>query len=75
MDQATFSFTINPLSAHTGAEIRGIDLREPVSDATREALNQAFVDHTVLAIRDQKLSAPEFLEAAPSDSAQRVGLQ
>jgi taurine dioxygenase len=63
MDKATFSFTINPLSAHTGAEIRGIDLREPVSDSSREALNQAFVDHTVLAIRDQNLSAPEFLEA------------
>ncbi|MDB5602413.1 MAG: Taurine dioxygenase [Xanthobacteraceae bacterium] len=63
MDQATFSFSIKPLSSHTGAEIRGIDLSRPVDEATRAALNQAFVDHTVLAIRDQKLSAPEFLQA------------
>jgi hypothetical protein len=63
MDQAAFSFSITPLSAHTGAEIRGIDLRQPVNDATHAALNQAFVDHAVLCIRDQKLSAPEFLEA------------
>ena len=63
MDQASFSFSIKPLSAHTGAEIRGIDLRKPVDDATRAALNQAFSDHAVLCIRDQTLSAPEFLEA------------
>jgi taurine dioxygenase len=63
MDQAAFSFTLKPLSPHTGAEIRGIDLRQPVDAATRTALNQAFVDHAVLAIRDQKLDAPQFLEA------------
>ena len=63
MDQAAFSFTIKPLSAHTGAEIGGIDLSRPVDEATRAGLNQAFVDHAVLAIRDQKLSALQFLEA------------
>src|SRR5262245_39636106 len=63
MDQTAFSFSIKPLSEHTGAEIRGIDLRQPVDAATRAGLNQAFADHAVLAIRDQKLSAPEFLEA------------
>lgn len=63
MDQAAFSFSLKPLSPHTGAEIRGIDLRQPVDEATRTALNQAFVDHAVLAIRDQKLDAPQFLEA------------
>ncbi len=63
MDQAAFSFSIEPLWKHTGAAIRGIDLSKPVDDATRAALNQAFTDHPVLCIRDQKLSAPEFLEA------------
>ena len=63
MDQSVFSFSIKPLSAHTGAEIRGIDLGKPVDDATRAALNQAFVDHAVLAIRNQRLDAPQFLEA------------
>jgi taurine dioxygenase len=63
MDQAAYSFSIKPLSAHTGAEIRGIDLSKPLDDATRAALNQAFVDHAVLCIREQKLFAPQFLEA------------
>src|SRR5476649_561265 len=63
MDQATLSFSVKPLSAHTGAEISGIDLRQPADEATRAGLNQAFIDHAVLVIRDQKLSAPEFLQA------------
>ena len=63
MDQASFSFSIKPLSSHTGAEISSIDLSQPVDVATRTALNQAFADHAVLAIRNQKLSAPQFLEA------------
>jgi taurine dioxygenase len=63
MDQAAHSFSIKPLSAHTGAEIRGVDLSQPLDDATRDGLNRAFVDHAVLCIRDQKLSAPQFLEA------------
>src|SRR5262245_13533297 len=63
MDQASFSFSIKPLSTHTGAEIHGIDLSKPVDGASRKGLDQAFVDHGVLAIREQKLSAPQFLEA------------
>jgi taurine dioxygenase len=63
VDQAPCSFSIKLLSPHTGAGVLGIDLRQPVDDATRAALNQAFVDHAVLAIRDQKLSAPQFLAA------------
>lgn len=63
MDQAAHSFSIKPLSPHTGAEIAGIDLRRPADAATRAALNRAFEDHAVLAIRDQNLSAPEFLAA------------
>ena len=63
MDQAAHSFSITPLSPHTGAEIAGIDLRRPADAAARAALNRAFEDHAVLAIRDQNLSAGEFLAA------------
>lgn len=63
MDQATFSFSITPLSSHTGAEIQGVDLSKPLDAATRTGLDQAFVDHAVLAVRGQKLSAQQFLEA------------
>jgi taurine dioxygenase len=55
---------ITPLSSHLGAEIRGIDLAQPVDRATRDMLNRAFVEHSVLAIRGQKLTPPQLLAAA-----------
>jgi len=54
---------ITPLTAHTGAEVRDVDLSRPVSDATKAALNLAFVEHSVLVIRDQQL-APRHVLAA-----------
>lgn len=57
------SLSITPLSEHTGAEVRGIDLKDPVDEATRARLNRAFVEHSVLAIRDQRLSPREFADA------------
>jgi alpha-ketoglutarate-dependent taurine dioxygenase len=57
VDQAAFSFSIKALSPHTGAEVCGIDLSQPVEEAIRAALNHAFADHAVLVIRRQKLNA------------------
>ena len=54
---------ITPLSSHTGAEVRGVDLTEPVNAAMRERLNRAFVDHSVLVFRDQRLAPPQLLDA------------
>ena len=54
---------IAALSSHTGAEIRGVDLSVPVDAATRSKLNEAFSRHSVLAIRGQKLTAQQFLDA------------
>jgi taurine dioxygenase len=51
---------IEKLSPHTGAEVRGVDLREPFDAA---ALNRAFVAHSVLVVRGQKLTAPQLLAA------------
>ena len=56
-------FTLTPLTAHLGAEIRGLDLAGPVSADTRTALNRAFVAHAVLVFRDQALSPHQLLEA------------
>ena len=58
------SVTITPLSEHVGAEVHGVDLREPLDDATRIALNRAFLDHHVLVIRDQDYSPDQFKTAA-----------
>ena len=57
-------YTITPLSPHTGAEARGVDLREPVDGPTRERLYGAFVEHSVLVFREQRLSPPQMLAAA-----------
>jgi len=55
--------TIAPLSAHTAAEVRGIDLARPVDDATRTQLNRAFVDRSVLVFRGQHLTPHQLLAA------------
>jgi taurine dioxygenase len=55
--------TIAPLSAHTGAEVIGVDLTRPVDAALRARMNRAFVDHSVLVIRDQHLSPQHVLAA------------
>ena len=52
---------LSPLSDHTGVEARGVDLSKPLDDATRATLNQAFVDASVLVIRDQSLTADQLL--------------
>jgi taurine dioxygenase len=58
------SCTITPLTEHTGAEIRGVDLREPIDDATHAALNRAFIDRHVVVIRDQDFTPEQFKRAA-----------
>ena len=57
-------YTLNPLTGHeTGAEITGLDLRAPMSDALRKALNAEFAKYHVLVFRDQKLTSAEFAHA------------
>jgi taurine dioxygenase len=58
------AYTITPLTPHTGAEVRGLDLNDGVGAETRRALNRAFVDHHVLVIRGQAFTPPQFLAAA-----------
>jgi alpha-ketoglutarate-dependent taurine dioxygenase len=40
---------------------RGLDLREPVDDALRTRLHEAFLAHTVLVFPRQKISTDEYL--------------
>ena len=47
-----------PLTTAIGAEIRGIDLRQPLDDHGFAAVHRAFLEHQVLFFRDQHL-APE----------------
>jgi alpha-ketoglutarate-dependent taurine dioxygenase len=55
---------ITKLKEHIGAEVTGIDLREPIDDATRQRLREAAAEHVALVIRDQKFTAAQYQAAA-----------
>jgi len=50
--------TIVPVTPTIGAEVSGIDLSEPLDDATFAALHEAWMEHLVLFFRDQQLDPP-----------------
>jgi len=54
---------ITPIKEHIGAEITGLDLRQPLDEETRQGLYDALVDNVVIVIKDQHLTAPEFATA------------
>ncbi|SDB21722.1 taurine dioxygenase [Pseudomonas sp. NFACC13-1] len=51
--------TITPLSTALGAQIEGIDIRQPLSQADRDTLEQALLEHQVLFFRDQPIEPPQ----------------
>jgi taurine dioxygenase len=58
MEEAAVGLALKRLAPAFGAEIVGLDLDAPMSDATFAAIYRAFLDHELLLFRDQKL-APE----------------
>ena len=54
---------VTRLSSEIGAEVTGIDLREPADAETRRALNAAVVDNVALVIRDQDFTPEQYLAA------------
>ncbi len=48
------------------AEVVGVDITKPLSEDTREAVYQAFLDHVVLVFRDQPLTAAQMVQFAGS---------
>ena len=56
------------LSPVAGAEIRGLDLSNPIDKAVRDAIYDAFLAHHVLVFRDQSLS-----DTAQHDFSQNFG--
>lgn len=55
---------ITKIKEHIGAEVTGIDLREPIDAATRKRLYDAAVDNVALVIRDQKFTPAQYQAAA-----------
>ncbi len=73
-----------PTGAALGAEVRGLDLSEPLSPETFDAVQQAWYDHTVLLFRGQRLSDDDLirfschfgaLDIAPASGAHMAGTQ
>lgn len=48
--------TLTAISGTLGAEVDGVDLSEPLSDADFDQIHQAFLDHHVLVFRNQSLT-------------------
>lgn len=53
--------TVEPLTGVLGAEISGIDLREPLVPETWQEIRQAFADHQVVFFPEQKLTHDQHL--------------
>ncbi len=52
------------LSNALGAEVRGVDLSKPLDDVTFAAVHKAFLDHQVIAFRNQTLTPHQELAFA-----------
>ena len=58
------SFSITPLTPHTGAEVVGLDFAGLIEPEACVTLNRAFADHHVLVMRDQHFTPDQFKVAA-----------
>ena len=54
-------FQVHPVAGALGAEISGLDLSRPLSEAILAALRRAWLEHLVIFFRDQDLSPAQFL--------------
>jgi alpha-ketoglutarate-dependent taurine dioxygenase len=52
---------IEALTPTIGAEVRGVDLSQPLDDDTRKAIEQALLDHMVIFFRDQDITPEQHL--------------
>jgi taurine dioxygenase len=58
------SIEITPVTAAIGAEVRGVDLREELSDVDVKVIRQALLDHLVVFFRDQHITDEQQLAFA-----------
>ena len=58
------TITVKPLAGALGAEIGGLDLREPLSNQQRSELHDAFLAHCAIYIRSQELGGADLLRYA-----------
>ena len=56
--------SIRPLHPAIGAEVRGLDLRRPLDEATFSALEDAWMRHLVLVLPDQPVTDEQHIAFA-----------
>ncbi|MDO7835632.1 TauD/TfdA family dioxygenase [Sphingobium sp. HBC34] len=64
LDRPASTLSIRRLQPNIGAEIAGVDLTQPLSQADRDAIWQALLDHHVIFFRDQFLDRDQHLAFA-----------
>lgn len=57
-------FEVQPVAGALGAEVRNIDLREPLSDSGFETLRAALLEHQVLFFREQDVNPQQHRDLA-----------
>lgn len=62
----TTTLDIRPLTNTLGAEVRGVDLRETLDDATRDLIERTWVTHKVLFFPDQPIDRDQHKHFARS---------
>jgi len=56
------SLTVTRVGAYLGAEITGVDLRQPISDAVRDAIEDALVENELIIFRNQDISSENLVD-------------
>ncbi len=56
--------SVRPLQPHIGAEIFGVDLSQPISDAVRDEIKKTILKYKVVFFRDQHLTPEQHAEFA-----------
>src|SRR5262245_60605554 len=54
--------TVTRVGAHLGAEITGVDLREPISDEVRDAIEVTLAENELLIFRNQDISSENLID-------------
>ena len=60
---AESAIQITKIKEHIGAEVRGVDLRQPLDAAIRQQIYDALVENVTVVIRDQDLTATQYRQA------------
>jgi taurine dioxygenase len=62
VDIGAAPFEVERLGAKLGAEIHGLDLKQPMDAKTFAALESALIEHKVIVVRDQHLTTEQHVE-------------